>query len=166
MNAYENAAPAGVSGLGALTVEGWIKPSDCGNPTNRRIIDHKSSGTNEGWYVDFVANGGAGVLRGRVGELQVTGTTSSPIEVLTHFAMTYDGLRLVVYRNGIEDARDVQATTVPVQSPAIPITIGAATNASFRYCGLVDEVAIYGRALAPSEVLKIYAEGPSARCKN
>jgi hypothetical protein len=72
----------------------------------------------------------------------------------THLAGTYDGTNEVLYVNGIPV--EPHATTFATNS-TYPLTIGAGNSglyAAFR--GGVDEVAYYGRALSPNQVMGHY----------
>jgi len=101
--------------------------------------------------------------------------SAPPVEIPTrvdddqwhHVATTFDGVNQRVYLNGV--LRATVGGTVDVGSGIYNYFLGRATmggspNAGrtvFR--GSIDEVAIYSRALQPTEVTAIHASGPTGR---
>lgn len=89
-----------------------------------------------------------------------TGATALPTGTWVHLAMTYDGLSLIVYVNGVQDASS--SVTGTIASSARKLTFGTlAYNQPnhFRFDGLMDEVFIYNRALSLSEINVLYQRG-------
>jgi hypothetical protein len=102
-------------------------------------------------------------------------SSAPPVEIATrvdndqwhHVATTFDGVNQRVYLNG--ELRATVGGTVDVGSGIYNYNLGQATmsgspNAGrsvFR--GLIDEVAIYSRALQPTEVTALHAAGPTGR---
>ncbi len=70
-----------------------------------------------------------------------------------HVAMTYDGSQLRLYVNGTQVA-STPATGVVVDSDE-PLLVGDYIG----FSGRVDELALFGRTLTPTEVLEHYARG-------
>jgi RNA polymerase sigma factor (sigma-70 family) len=71
------------------------------------------------------------------------------LEQWYHLAVTRSGGTFTVYVNGAPVAS--QKVDVIIPNPDAPLTIGQAENLGF-FSGLIDEVAIYDRALSPAEV--------------
>lgn len=74
-----------------------------------------------------------------------------------HVAVTFDGQRLALYMNGAE----VASNTVPAYNNAHtrPMRIamgGTEGDPIFPFVGLLDELALFDRALTPGEVAAIY----------
>ncbi|HWY74666.1 MAG TPA: LamG-like jellyroll fold domain-containing protein, partial [Verrucomicrobiae bacterium] len=83
-----------------------------------------------------------------------------PMNVWTYLAATFDGNTFRFYINGA-----LMATGSGVMGPtnAEPLTIGdSGTCAPFQ--GLIDEMAMFNRALTPAEIQEIYAVGHLGKC--
>lgn len=78
-----------------------------------------------------------------------------------HVAVTRSGSRYTLYIDGAQVATDTSAFCIP--DPAAALTIGRAE--SIRLNGLVDEVAIFHRALSASEIQAIFNAGRAGKCK-
>jgi hypothetical protein len=101
--------------------------------------------------------------------------SAPPVEIPTrvdndqwhHVASTFDGVNQRVYLNGV--LRATMAGTVDVGSGIYNYYLGQATMSGVPnagrsvFLGLIDEVAIYSRALQPTEVAAIHASGPTGR---
>jgi hypothetical protein len=84
-----------------------------------------------------------------------------PLNQWTHFAATYDGAWLTLYLNG--RLENQVPWTQGIFPGAAPLVIGASYNASV-FNGLVDEAALYSRALSASEIASIYNAGSAGKC--
>ncbi len=91
-----------------------------------------------------------------------------PMGEWTHLAGTYDGTDLKLYINGAlvaQIAPELQA----ILDSACPFSIGGINDAcgySGQYfCGLIDEVSVYDRALFHGEIKAIYDAGSEGKCK-
>ncbi|MBI3211028.1 MAG: LamG domain-containing protein [Candidatus Solibacter usitatus] len=120
--------------------------------------------------VGVLNNGGTGNVFGAVHqsggrEPHADGGTI-PLNTWTHVAMTFDsatGLQ-VAYVNG----RAVNSTTSvgAILSTSRNVLIGREDSTSPRYFnGLIDEVAIFNRALSAAEILSIFSAGTAGKCK-
>ena len=87
-----------------------------------------------------------------------------------HLAVTRSRRTFTIYVDGVAVASENVALVIPY--PDAPVTIGQAEGLGF-FSGLLDEVAIYNRALSPAEVKAGWARwhpvasrlpGRSARC--
>ena len=84
------------------------------------------------------------------GDLSATGTAALPLNAWTHLAGTYDGTTIRTYVNGVQVGQ-TPATGNMVASAA-PLRIGGNAVWGEYFAGLIDEVRIYRRPLAPSEI--------------
>ena len=78
-----------------------------------------------------------------------------------HLGLTKAGGVLRVYVNGSEVSTQTNNLSIPAASA--PLTIGQAENDYFMQ-GLLDEISIYNRALAPGEMQAIYQDGSQGKC--
>jgi tricorn protease-like protein len=74
---------------------------------------------------------------------------SPDVDEWYHLAVTRSGGTFTIYVNGAPVASEKVDILIP--NPDAPLTIGQAENLGF-FSGLIDEVAIYDRALSPAEV--------------
>jgi hypothetical protein len=69
----------------------------------------------------------------------------------THLAVTYDGFSLKLYINGtLAATRTVRG---PIAASTDALHIGGTSALSAWFSGLIDEVRIYNRALAPAAIV-------------
>ncbi len=146
----------GVNGTG-LTIECWIKPNDVSN--YHPWVEFNNGGA---WGVHFWIYGNPQSFMLNVID---TGGTShfvdAPADLLTtsdfqHVAGTYDTNSGVgtVYYNGRVVATNYLGHFTP--QTTYNLYLGYRPNGPTYYNGLLDEVSIYSRALAPAEILGIY----------
>jgi hypothetical protein len=144
-----------------LTLEAWIYVTGSGGGGDSRswIANKNDDEWVEGHYGLIVAGNGAGAYinigGGRENFFQAVGAHGEvSMNKWQHLAMTYDGADLVLYVNGKQAAKK---TVNRKRKPgAAPLTIGARQDryAGGYFSGVIDEVRLYDRALAASEVAK------------
>jgi hypothetical protein len=153
----------------ALTLAAWILPQELANcpATDCRIVA-KATGTAEDahyFMLSTIDAGGSPRLRFRVktGGVTTTLIASSgdlPEGEWRHAAAVYDGaeMRLYLDANLVGSTGNSGAISL---DDTVPVWIGGSPGgASERpWDGLIDEVRIYDRALAPGEILSL--PGPS-----
>ena len=100
------------------------------------------------------------------GFLFFDGTTTVELRTWYHIAMTYEGASLRLYVNGVLDGS--MPVTCPIIQTSQPVRIGggAAGGSHFlHFPGLIDEVALYNRALTAAEIQAIFSAGRAGKCK-
>lgn len=140
-----------------LSVAGWVKPSS--RLFAGRIIDNITPGGVDGFLLDLFEG-----VRFIVGTNLVSFFPNSPLkpQTFSHIAATYDGSRLHLYINGRMVATEPGAGAVPTNS--LSLRIGADGNGGNRFSGVLDELAVFGRALTESEIMDLYST-PRRICK-
>lgn len=149
----------------AITIEGWVNPSQ--TEWAQDLV------SKDGEYSDrqfLITLNNYNQVRAHVwtpgGLLTVASSSSVELNTWAHFAMTYDGSSLNVYVNGvlagtIAGSGNILTTTQPVR-----IGGGAPPGAPpYQFGGQIDEVTLYGRALIASEIQKIYQAGAGGKSK-
>jgi hypothetical protein len=165
---------------GALTIEGWIKPSEVNNhyPIWEWNNGHTQPGSPVGEglnvWLSIVSAAGTGPGSIFVSLMDTTGSLhqmSTPAGTFNttdfqHLAVTYDrttGLAKV-FRNGqLVTQQQVGAFT---PQTTYDFYLGyRPTSENLHFRGIMDEVAVYNRALGSSELAAIYSSGPAGRCE-
>ena len=78
-----------------------------------------------------------------------------PINAWTHLALTSDGSKLTLYRNGATVATGSVSETLSPTAGSLQI---GASQYGENFQGLIDEVSIYNRALSTTEIQAIYQQ--------
>jgi hypothetical protein len=86
-----------------------------------------------------------------------------PVTNWVYLAGTFDGSTFRFYTNGIL-AASAAGTMGPINGAALLIGDSGAEGGCMPFVGLIDEVAIYNRALSDAEILGIYNAGSSGKC--
>jgi hypothetical protein len=143
----------------ALTMSAWVTASSF----DGRIIDKIIAGVGDGYLLD----GYGGYLRAIVGSRLVLSTTPAPTGVTpVHVAAVFTGgatpqIRLFV--NGVRtDTQDVASGAIPTNT--LTLRIGADSNGNNKWNGLIDEPAIWSRALSDQEIAILFAEQLAGTC--
>jgi len=160
-----------------LFPEAWIKPSRTGVSQNLiakwdaigETPEQKSYvlGLDEGnhVYVGISRDGTDG------GALSVNSTTVIPVNGWSHVVGTYNGEDLTIYVNGTRNNSVSFGTTGQVFPGHDDLSIGAVVGGlpsgqvAWSFQGLIDEPAVYNRALTAPEVLAIRQAGAAGKCK-
>ena len=147
-----------------ITVEAWINPMVGqsqgnyleGNPPIIKKATYALEMAGDGTMCFFVFVRGAGGA-GWVGvcALIVPGQWM-------HVAGVYDGQSVMLYVNGLLVASGSGAGTIEPSNGSLGI--GLDPTLDRHYKGLIDEPAVFNRALAPPEIAAIYASGATGHC--
>jgi len=145
---------------GSLTITGWIYPKGFGQSGWGRIVD-KGSGTASRGY-SFLVNKTNSNLEYVIYGGTVAGSNADTITLNAwqHVAVVYDESSATVtfYVNG-EQVGSSPYDTAPADSVPDPLVIGRRGYDGLRaFDGLIDDVRIYNRALAPDEIEAISME--------
>jgi hypothetical protein len=159
---------------GPFSVDAWIQadPTQMDENGEFQILD-KSQGFTDGtgWALLGNADGTVSFLFGLGGgdpsNLVAVTTTSGVLDgSWHHVAGVFDGTALEVYLDGVmEDGTAFEGTPANnARGFSIGSSWGGGTPVRY-FRGIVDEVDVFDRALAPEEVLAIYAAGGAGKCK-
>jgi hypothetical protein len=154
----------------AMTIEAWVYPKAYGSGTQCEIVSKWFGNVNQLSYTTSIEYNGLAYFL-----VSSDGTTSTPdvdytviftvnsvpLNQWSHFAATYDGATLRIYLNGVLENQ--VAWTQGIFPGTAPLTIGAA-NLTSVFNGLIDEPAVYNRALSDAEIQGIYSAGSAGKC--
>jgi len=111
---------------------------------------------------------GAGDFRAALwlssGSVVIDSATVLQTNLWYHVAMTYDGSVFKLYVNGALDAQHAASGTIVVTTE--PVRIGGGADggcAPYYFNGILDEAAIYNRALSSNEIAAIYMAGSAGQ---
>ncbi|MDB6035005.1 MAG: hypothetical protein JWM16_5343, partial [Verrucomicrobiales bacterium] len=163
-----------------MTIETWINPSDI--QTWHPLVEWNNasgSSTGEGTHFWLSSSTSSGILPGALyanlmdanfEQAHLIGTPGGIIQsgVWQHVALTYDKASGIarIYRNGAVVAQQSLGSFSPRTGLGYDLYLGFRATPGFpiRYAGLMDETAIYGRALGSSEIAAIFNAGSSGKC--
>lgn len=138
--------------INQLTITGWITTSD--DVTNNKFIVSKwAESPNQKSYALYIGSGQVNFLTSNDGDLN--GDTLSggiiAINTMYHIAVTFDGNTKKIYINGSESNSGTWANTIYSGTSSVLIGNRNTSTTNF-FKGIIDEVAIYNRALTADEV--------------
>ncbi|MCC6527959.1 MAG: VCBS repeat-containing protein [Polyangiaceae bacterium] len=155
----------------AFTIEAWVRPRSfsnlgdvyAGGGSGPRIISTTDGG---GWALGHAPGSGAIQVELR-GVSSFTLDAQYPLGTWSHVAVTYDGSGVRTYLNSVlVDARPAAGQVIAGAACTFignePEWCLRQTNGDFAWQGDIDEVAVYDRALAASELVAHYLCGGEA----
>ena len=140
----------------SFTIEGWVYYLGTGTPPWAAIYVDSEHGfflldRRLSWY-EFSGGG-------------FTGNTQIPVAEWHHIAITYDGIATTFagYVDGVLDGTSTFAgATLPPGNP--DVSIGGWGQGADCLEGMIDELTIYDRVLAASEILAIFNFDSAGKC--
>ena len=107
----------------------------------------------EGSYAVRFSGGRLGFLLWQDGQPAslVSAKTDWTPETWHHVAATYDGRQMRLFVDGREDAASPKLIEGPIDASASPLGIGS-NGSGHLFCGIIDRVRLYDRALSADEV--------------
>jgi len=152
--------------IGQITLAAWIKADDFEINDARIITKAQEWGGNDHWWMLSTISETSLRFRLKTDDGQETATlvSDSVLEAGTwaHVAATWDGGMMRIYKDGEEVASQEKGGSAVAVDPNISAAIGSQPSDAFAsdpshvakyFDGLIDEVHIYERALADSEIL-------------
>lgn len=147
--------------VNAFTLEAWVQPASIG--TNTVIAGPRNTvGANQGpiftlsiaagptWHSTIIASDTIAT---------VDSTTLPAVGVTQHIVATWDGGDLLLYVNGnLEDSASLVGALDTPDSDLF-VMIGAGNTPANYFDGVIDEVALYEKALSSDRVLAHYEAG-------
>jgi hypothetical protein len=139
-----------------FTAEAWVFPTVQINAYQAVIAKGSSKIDAATWFM--------GILNGQFHFVTfpshlLAAPSPVPLNQWTHMAISFDGRTKKIYVNGLLVASASGLGPVAYDPSPVPVTIGSAwafNASSHSLTGLVDEVALYDRALNADEILAIY----------
>jgi hypothetical protein len=131
-----------------MTLEAWVRPTS-GSGWRTAILKQSPGGL--AWSLYTANNGSRPVGYAHIdSDVPVTGTAAVALNTWTHLALTFDGAALRLYVNGTLVSTTNRNGAMATSTSALRIGGNSVWGEYFK--GLIDEVRIYNRALAASEI--------------
>jgi len=164
--------------LSSITLDAWVKPSSVTGSLHPIVTKYNASlpdPTGVSWSFLGASNGGLGfVAYQSVSDYRGVESNKTVLApgVWQHVAATFDSQSqvMVLYVNGDEVPATLMAgsTEVAISDSVAPVDFGTLVNMQGNlnglWDGLMDEVDIFNRALAASEIQVIYQAGSGGKC--
>lgn len=156
-----------------LTVEAWVFPTNHSTGTiyGRTVIGHTDG---DGFALRLNSGVIQADLRLTSGDVLFNAGPVLPLNTWSHIAYTYDGTRLVAYLNGLAQGSILATGAIRnVANANVPLLIGHEGSGAtivdvdqrFAWAGLLDEVAVFSRALAPTEIQSVFTSGSTGKAR-
>ena len=159
--------PANLQMTTGLTAEAWVRPDTTFNDY-RTVVSKWSQTAQASWGLFVTANQVYGIVGNSNNQFTDAAGGSIPFgtsAAFTHVAMTYsaaDGIK--VYVNGALIQSDVSVGNIRTGTDVVRIGNDSGLVAVRYFDGLIDETAIYNRALSAAEIQSIFNAGTSGKC--
>ncbi|MCZ6702547.1 MAG: LamG domain-containing protein, partial [Ignavibacteria bacterium] len=135
-----------------ITLAAWIKT----RKTGEQVILEKEDGISG--YSIFLKDDGSFSVSFNGDDTKRVNTSSiysNRLDKWVHFAATYDGSKIRTYVNGIADDSLTTSITIGVNSEIL--SVGAYSDGTGKFMGLLDEVKIIYEAISPSNIKNLAA---------
>ena len=158
-----------IQNTGIFTIEGWVRLDDPDALKEQVIAATTITTADKGYYFSMVNSSGQHQLdlfltRGEIGIPIID--SRSPEGVITagwhHVAAVGNGSQVTFYVDGVAYPGSGTMGTLSSGNSVRAMNIG--WDAPFAFDGMIDELAIYNRALSASEIQAIYNTGTAGRC--
>jgi hypothetical protein len=149
----------------AISIELWLS-SLANSPDFTTLIDYGDSDTvnHQPPYGTIIFQGALATLlftdQGSIGSSSFVTTTLPAPQRSYHYVQTYDGVSAKLYVNGVLEAQAPNSGAISGYGlSGLGIGGAAAGTSGLIFAGTLDEVALYGVALTPQQVLAHYRAG-------
>jgi hypothetical protein len=136
-----------------MTLEAWVNPTANGTTWRDVVVkEQPPANLTYAMYANTDTKNPSGHVYTAAGEqiLKAGTSTTVPLNVWTHLAVTYDGSSLKLYANGTLVASKAVTGTIVTTTGAL--TIGGNSIWGEWFQGKIDDVRVYSRALSASEI--------------
>lgn len=167
-----NGSQSGLGVSGTISVSTWIKlESTPSNEIRAIVAKDNSSNNNQSYLFGYREDGGPKGLHVRLSSGGTDATTQTglwswtpTLDTWYHVVFVYDSSqstaanRVVVYIDGISQGTVATSWVSSLHNSSAAFRLGGTDNSKF-WDGLIDETAIYSRALHYGDVLDLYNAG-------
>ncbi|HMT07568.1 MAG TPA: hypothetical protein PKA82_06155 [Pyrinomonadaceae bacterium] len=150
---------------GDLSIESWVRPAQI-QPGEVTLVSKRDTANSNVNYVLYLQNGQlmfASRSNGGGFTVNASGITLSPA-TFSHVAVTIESGTLKFYVNGVPTAPQTTAASRSASTGRLTIGAYETTSAGDFFIGVIDELAIYSRALTAGEILSIFNADSAGKC--
>ncbi|MFH1997395.1 MAG: LamG domain-containing protein, partial [Patescibacteria group bacterium] len=163
---YVTINPDILNNAGAATIEAWIKLNAYAPTSQSPIVVDTTTTQFDFQLIVLPDNNTPHKLRFSVWNTAGTEVSANsfidiPLNAWAHVVGVYDGASVMVYINGMQNG-SIGSLSGNIYSLSNDCRIGADAWDSPKFNGLIDEVAIYNRALSAAEIQQHYEAGSPA----
>lgn len=141
-------------GNAPYTIEAWAVIDPNADKTFRHVFTHedrKNNGPEQGYALAYIDTTHVRAERGVTMNSFVDADSGTLAAGFHYLAVTYDGATLTLYVDGQQAAASPTTDMMPSFTD-MPAMIGAAPTTGQHFFGVIDDVAIYDRALGASQI--------------
>ena len=149
---------AALNFTGPFTISAWVQSSSF---ASSRFVDKITVGGSDGYLLD----GLGGKLRVIGGAASAISTGNLATGAFVHVVGVYAGVgNTRVYINGVDAGSSITDAGAAVVANTLSLRFGADSTGGNKLTGIIDEVAIFGRALTATEVASVNSRGSQSLC--
>jgi hypothetical protein len=152
--------PGNLDGFSQMTLAAWVKPESLGEA--QMIVSKYDHPVAVSYWLLLRSANPEVFVEGASGEYPFTGSQEIPSGRWSHVAGTWDGTTLRVYVNGSPAGSRVVGP-IDMFDSVVAVDIGRSKSYGGYFSGIIDEVYIFDRALAPWEMRSLVAGQPVVR---
>jgi hypothetical protein len=144
----------------AMTLEAWINTPLTADMANGGRVFAKSDSSFSRGYALCVDSDGSIIFNTRGIDWSIVAHSVVTANDWNHIVATYDGSAKKIYVNGVEEASE--GTTGSISTSNDDLWIGSphySDTTARMFNGLIDEAAVYNRALTPEKIQQHYQDG-------
>ncbi|MCX6691162.1 MAG: type IV pilin [Methanoregula sp.] len=154
---------AAITSANQITYEAWAYPTEQKTANVVQMRDYDGNTITQDKWRGWTG----GVTLDNKTKFQISwappvGNRQPPLNTWYHIVLTYDGSYLRLYVNGVEEKSMALSGTLKVSTTA-PLVIGSTGTDKF-FNGNLANVAVYKRALTPSEIAGQYSANSPGVC--
>ncbi|MBI3853733.1 MAG: DUF642 domain-containing protein, partial [Verrucomicrobia bacterium] len=143
-----------------LTIEGWVKRSSDTQVSANSIYGEIVGYGPGGYVLGFRQDGSLFLSKNTISDVRSVGTITDM--AWHHVAVTKNGSTVVFYLDGVAEPAITYNTTFEFTTDLRIGAVNSGVEASFL--GMIDELAIYNRALSTTEIQSIYNADSAGKC--
>jgi hypothetical protein len=146
------ATSSGLGGSTAITLMGWVNPTDLAAGQNRPFFGLYGAAVSTEfafWGERTIGPANVSQIELRTTGLNELGGPALTVGTFVHVAATYDGAHLLYYVNGTQVAS--AAITGGLTTPTLLIVGGVTGNSASANC-LVNDIRLYSQVLTQSQI--------------
>jgi Concanavalin A-like lectin/glucanases superfamily/Right handed beta helix region len=133
-----------------MTLEAWVYPAAGGSVWRQALLKETPNGLSYALYTSDDSARPSGFVNAAGTDMGSRGAARLPLSTWSHLATTFDGSTLRLFVNGVMVSQRWVGAALTASGGALKIGGNAIWGEWFK--GSIDDVRVYDRALAPTEI--------------